>query len=171
MKIICVAGGSYKSFYLNYFINLSSCDLLIFNFGIIYDYDICKELTGSALVTRELMMLSKKLKAIVVAGVNIVYKGKTDKSIIVCDGEKIHISNVKIGAKIYIKKTSFVIGDESTQCKSNNKIILSSKRIYPNLAHCSKRKIYIFFDKFGVCLVENGKIKRKFNKFSKIILK
>ena len=39
MKIVCVSGGSYKSFYLNYYVNLKSCDLLIFNYGIIYDID------------------------------------------------------------------------------------------------------------------------------------
>ena len=171
MKIVCVAGGSYKSFYLNYFVKLYKCDLLVFNFGIIYDYDICDELTRQSIVTRELMMLSKKLRCIVVAGVNVVFKEKVDKSIIVCDGEKIHISKAKTGAKICIRKTCFIIGDENTEYKSNNKIILSSKRIYPNIEHCSKRKIYIFCDKFGVCLIEKGKLKRKFHKFSKIILK
>lgn len=171
MKIICVAGGSYKSFYFNYFVKLRRCDLLIFNFGIIYDYDICNELTRFGIVTRELMALSKKLHSVVVAGVNVVFKGKVNKSVIVCDGEKIHINKVKTGAKICIKKTHFIIGDETTDYKSNNKIILCSKRIHPNLERCSKRKIYIFCDKFGVYLVENGKLKRKFNKFSKIILK
>ena len=53
MKIVCVVGGSYKSFYINHFRNIQSCDLLVFNFGILYDYDMKEELLGSAVVTYE----------------------------------------------------------------------------------------------------------------------
>ena len=60
MKIVCVAGGSYKSFYLNYVTKLKKCDLLIFNFGILYDYDIHDELMGKGVVTKELMNLSNR---------------------------------------------------------------------------------------------------------------
>ena len=74
MKIVCACGGSYKSFYLNYFINLKSCDLLIFNFGIIYDYNLENETRGDRIVNKELSMLSKKLNATIVAGVNIIDK-------------------------------------------------------------------------------------------------
>ncbi len=171
MKIICVAGGSYKSFYLNYFVKLSRCDLLIFNFDIIYDYDICNELMKQAVVTKELMSLAKSLHSIVAAGVNVISKDTTHKSIIVCDGEKIHITSAKQGAKIFVKGKCFIIGTENTDYKKCNKIILSKKRIYPNINHCAKRKIYVFCDNFGVCIVENGKMNRKFNKYSKIILK
>ncbi len=171
MKIICVAGGSYKSFYLNYFIKLNKCDLLVFNFGIIYDYDICQELLKQSIVTKELMSLSNKLKTIVVAGINVISKDKNTKAIIVCDGEKINIVDAKIGAKIFIKGKCFVVGAENTNYKNYNKIVLSKKRIYPILSHCSKRKIYLFCDNFGVCIIENGILKRKFNKFSKFILK
>ncbi len=171
MKIICVVGGSYKSFYLNYFVKLNKCDLLIFNFGIIYDYDICRELTKNSIVTKELMSLAKRLNTIVVAGVNVIFKDKVKQSIIVCDGEKIHINSAKMGAKLFVKGKYFIVGTEATDYKKLNKIVLAKKRIYPNVNHCSKRKIYLFCDNFGVCVVENGKLKRKFNKFTKIILK
>ena len=170
MRIVCVAGGSYKSFYLNYFSKLSRCDLLIFNFGIIYDYNTFNELMGDAIVTKELMNLSQSMHGVVVAGVNVVGAEKV-KSIIVCDGDKIQLDKAISGARVHIKNHTFIVGDEHTDYKKANKIILCNKRIEPNLTHCSKRKIYIFCDKFGVNFVQNQKIIRKFNKYSKFILK
>ena len=170
MRIVCVAGGSYKSFYLNYFSKLSRCDLLVFNFGIIYDYNTFNELMGDALVTKELMNLSKALRCVVAAGAYVVGE-KRGKSIIVCNGDKIQIDKCAFGARIQIKKQTFIVGDEQTDYKKANKIILCDKRIEPNLAHCSKRKIYIFCDNFGVNFVQNKKMTRKFYKYSKFILK
>lgn len=170
MRIVCVAGGSYKSFYLNYFSKLSRCDLLIFNYGIIYDYNTFNELMGDAIVTKELMNLSQALHCIVVAGVYVVGAQKV-KSIIVCNGDKIQLDNAISGARIHLKNQTFIVGDEFTDYKKANKIILCNKRIEPNLTHCSKRKIYIFCDKFGVNFVQNQKMTRKFNKYSKFILK
>ena len=159
MKIVCVAGGSYKSFYLNYVINLRKCDLLIFNFGILYDYDIYDELMGKGIVTKELMNLSRRLDTQIVARIFIKYKNK------------IELNQISLGAKIIVKNKTFVIGDESTKTKSNNKIILSSKRLYPNLEHCALNKFYVFLDKFGVTFIEKRKMTRKFNKYSKFVLK
>ncbi len=171
MKIICVAGGSYKSFYINSFCKLAKCDLLVFNYGIIYNYDIKEELLGIALVTKELLYLSKKLHCTVVAGVYQVRANQKIKSIIFTDGDKIHLTNVQTGAHIHIKNYSFVVGDENTNYGNQHKIILSNKRIEPVLAHCSNNKIYIFCDKFGVNFVKNRKLTRKFNKIVKIYLK
>ena len=171
MKIVCVAGGSYKSFYLNYVINLQKCDLLIFNFGILYDYDIYDELMGKGIVTKELMNLSRRLDTQIVAGIFVKYKNKIEKSIIICNKDKIELNQISLGAKIIVKNKTFVIGDESTKTKSNNKIILSSKRLYPNLEHCALNKFYVFLDKFGVTFIEKRKMTRKFNKYSKFVLK
>ncbi len=171
MKIVCVAGGSYKSFYLNYFNKINKCDLLIFNFGIIYNYDIKEELLGNAVVTKELMSLSKALHCIVAAGVFQTNKNLKTKSIIVCDGDKIHLAQSKIGIPLHIGNKSFLIGDETANFYKHNKIVLCSKRLYPDETHCSKSKIYLFIDHFGVSFIENKKQSRKFNKISKIILK
>ena len=170
MRIVCVAGGSYKSFYLNYFSKLSRCDLLIFNYGIIYDYNTFNELLGDAVVTKELMNLSQTLHCVVAAGVYVVGAERV-KSIIVCNGDKIQLDKAALGARIHIKNQTFIVGDESTDYKKANKIILCNKRIEPNVLHCSLRKIYIFCDKFGVNFVQKQKLTRKFNKYSKIILK
>lgn len=171
MKIVCVSGGNYKSFYLNYFIKLRQCDLLLFNFGIIYDYVVSEELLKNAIVTKELMFLSKKLNAMVVAGVFVNNNNERIKSIIVCDGDKIHLNNIKKGAKISFKNITFIVGDENTNYLHYNKIVFSKNKIIPNLNNCSKRKIYLFCDKSGVSLVQKGEFERKFNKYSKFILK
>lgn len=171
MKIVCVSGGSYKSFYLNCFLNLNKCDLLVFNFGIIYDYDMIDEAIGKGIVSKEILMLSKSLGCQVVAGVNLISKGKSKKGFVCCDGEKLVICSVFDGCKIHIKNKDILVGVEWGKQKAKNKIILSNKRIFPNLESCSKDRFYIFCDNFGVNIVQNKKLKRKFCKYSKFILK
>ncbi len=171
MKIICVTKTSYKSFYLNYLKHINKCSLLVFNFGIIYDYDVKRELMQSGLVTKELFSLAKSLKAVVIAGVYVVSGNVRKKSIIVCDGEKINIAFASTGAKLYLNKKVIVIGDEKIKTNKTDKIVLTSNRIYPNINHCSQNRTYIFCDDFGTTVVKNKKITRNFNKYSKIILK
>ena len=170
MKIVVVTGGNYKSFYLNCFVKLRACDLLIFNYGIIYDYVVETEILHNAVVTNELMMLSHKLKCPVVAGVYVVSKERK-QSIIVCDGEKIHIFDAHQGATVYTKYKTFCIGVEGISLCKHNKIVLGDKRLYPSSEHCSKNKVYLFCDRFGVSLVENKTFKRFFSKYAQIILK
>lgn len=170
MKIVVVSGGNYKGFYLNCLIKLRSCNLLIFNFGIIYDYVVEDEILHNAVVTNELMMLSHKLRCPVVAGVYVVSKERK-KSIIVCDGEKIHIFDALEGGVVTADNKIFAIGVGGTNFHRCNKIILGDKRLYPNLEHCSKNKIYLFCDGYGVGLVENKTFKRFFSKYAQIILK
>ena len=181
MKIVCVSGGSYKSFYLNHFAKIKRCDLLIFNFGIIYDYVVKDELLDYGIVTKELLSLSNSLKAVVVAGVNVVQNNKTTKSLIVSDGEKIYLSTLKLGVKVClnddgsepwqenntnIKKThnktakhaynnQFVVGCKTTDFGRCNKIVFTEQKIKPYTTHCNPNKIYIFCNKFGVNVVKN----------------
>ena len=171
MKIIFVSGGSYKSFYLNHYLILKKCDLLVFNFGVIYDYVLKHENNGFGIVKPELTSIANRLNAKVVAGVNVIDNGQIKKSIIICDGKSIIIKPADIGAYLIVKNRRFAIGNEKCKAHANYKIILSKKRIYPIVSHCSLRKVYVFCDNFGLCLVQNGEIKRKFNKYSKIILK
>lgn len=168
MKLICVAGGSYKSFYLNYFLHTLSCDLLIFNFDIIYDYDEQEEKEVFPLVSTEIEAISKSLKTKVVAGVKLKKTGQ--KALLIYDGGKFEIKDLKFGAKVTIKNKIFVVGNEYTNYGNHHKIVLTQKRIFPNLNHCVRKKIYVFVDKFGVGVVKNKKISRKFCKYSKIIL-
>ena len=171
MKIVFVLGGSYKSFYLNYFLKLKRCDILVFNFNVLYDVELKKELQGQGIVFNELKELSKKLGAIVVAGVNVNTGFGTKKCIVVCNGEEIKFRPANIGTNINFKRHNILIGNEKCNKKNDVKIILSEERICPNVVNCSPKKVYIFCDKFGLIYIQNRKMKRKFYKYSKIILK
>ena len=162
MKIVCVAGGSYKSFYLNHFSKLKRCDLLLFNFGIIYDY-VCENETIDGVVSSELHHLANDLGAVVVAKVNIIKNGVKSKGIIVSNGKQIFISNLKLGVKVCLnnwhkgqnKIQQFIIGGRNTDFSNCHKILLSDQPIHPNVLHCSNNKIYIFCNKKGVEVVKN----------------
>ncbi|MCQ2564574.1 MAG: hypothetical protein MJ152_01770 [Clostridia bacterium] len=164
MKIICVSGGSYKSFYLNCFVKLKKCNMLLFNFGLFYDYVVSDELLKTGLVTKELMMLARQLNTCVVAGTYKVANGTKKKVVIVCDGDKLEIVDAEHGATINLGGTQFCIGDETMRCCKFNKIILTAKRIKPKLNHCIKQKTYIFVDNYGTTLVKNKKLTRKSQK-------
>ena len=145
--------------------------MLVFNFGIIYDYVQRDELLGKAVVTSEMLALSRMLGAVVVAGIFVVTRRYRRKAILLADGDKINIFDMINGARINIGDNVFVIGDEHTNYQAYHKVILSDRQIRPNLYKCSKHKIMIFCDKFGVNLVYGGKFERIFNKYTKIILK
>ncbi len=166
MKIVCVCGGSYKSFYLNCFVKLKKCNLLLFNFGLFYDYVVGDELLKTGVVTKELLMLARQLNAYVVAGTYMVANGVRKKVVIVCDGDKVEIVEAQNGAVINLKGTLFCVGDEKVRCTKFNKIILSSNRIKPKLNHCIKQRTYIFMDDYGTTLVKNKNLTRKSQKIS-----
>ena len=171
MKIVYVAGGSYKSFYLNCFLKLSKLNLLIFNYDILYDYNYSKELLGNNIVTKELMMLSKTLNCVVVAGIYVIRGSEKTKSLILCNGDKLEISKAQTGIEYNYNNVKYIIGDEKTNYKNSCRIVISNKRIYPVKEHCSFNKNYLFCDKHGVTIIQNQNLTRKFNKYSKIILK
>lgn len=184
MKIVCVSGGSYKSFYLNYFSKIKHCDLLVFNFDIIYDYVLKDEMFDFGVVSRELNLLAKTLNAIVVAGVYVVKNGKKTKSLIVSDGKNIYLSTFELGVKICLRKQSqrlnklnnedafvnFVVGGAKTNYEDSNKIVLNDKPINVKVDHCSNKKIYIFCSNHGVDVVKGKKLTRNFYKVSVINL-
>lgn len=171
MTIIYIAGGNYKSFYLNCFLRLSKCDLLIFNFNIFYDYNFNKEKQGSGVVTNEILEISQKLNCAVLAGVYSIKNNHKTKSIIFCDGRSFVMKSSYKGLKFYVKNMAFVAGEKNANFENHNKIIITSCKLKPNLLRCNKRKVYLFCDDYGVSCVVNKNLKRKFNKCSKIILK
>lgn len=169
MKIIYVAGGSYKSFYLNYFLKLKSCDLLIFNFGIFYN--LKNNLKVDPAVEKELHMLANKLKCKIIAGVYAYNERKKKKMFLLCNDKGIYVMPANKILNINLDKERFYVSlPELLSCNAN-KIVLSEKRLYPNVKSCSKKKAYIFCDNFGVTVVKNKNLRRKFHKYSKIILK
>ncbi len=167
MKIICISGGSYKSCYLNYLQKLKFCDLLIINFGVMY---VCNNNTRDnfEIVGNELFLLARRLQAVVVAGIEVVDNNTKRRVLMHCDGEKVIIDNTIL---LKLKKHRFIVCSNKSLVSKYDKIVLSEGRITPNIQHCNYRKRYIFCDSYGVSIVENRKLKRKFYKYSKIILK
>ncbi len=167
MKIFCVSGGNYKSFYLNAFLKIKGYDLLIINFGIMYDlFDPTDE---TDVVVSELKMLNDKAKVPIIAGVR-VGENKV-KKLMLSFNNKCHTFSLKDGVKIRVKNKTFVVGNKFTNYGNHSRIVLSENRVYPQAKHCSFQKIYIFCDNFGITKIEKRKISRKFYKYAKIILK
>ena len=108
MKIVFVLGGSYKSFYLNYFLKLSSCDILVFNFGVLYDVDMEAEESGKGLVFGELQGLAEKLGCEIVAGVNVKIGDKIKPAILRFAGGEFKIYNPHFGCKFNVKNKTIV---------------------------------------------------------------
>lgn len=170
MKIICVSGGSYKSCYLNFLQKIKSCDLLILNYGVLYTLDYAK-INEFDIVKDEMRMLSSRLHCKIVAGVFVKSGDRTYQSILLLDNNSLEIFGTHSCKTISVKNHKFSLCTNGNYSANCDKIILSTKRIHPNLSHCSRRRKYIFCDNFGVTIVEKKKLKRKFYKYSKIILK
>lgn len=169
MKIVVVSGGNYKNLYLNYLCKLQ-CDLLVINFGVLYDYRV-ENGYSTKLIKEELLMLAQQNNCVIIAGIYIINKKKKRKAFIESDGEQVAIHNVKHGVKFSFENKKFIIGDRNTCFNGCNIVLLSNKQIAIETLRCSRHKVYVFCDKHGVNCVVNKKLKRKFNKISKIILK
>lgn len=170
MNIVYIAGGKYKSFYLNYLKKIGKCELLIFNYGIFYDYNIRDE-TSINIITKELKCLAMLLKCRVLAGVNFVFSRVKQKYLILCENNNYKFETLKNGVNFFVGNVEFVAGGKHSNFLNKNKIVFTKSRIKPNDKRCNKNKIYLFCDDLGLSFVRNKKIKRKFNKCSKIILK
>lgn len=163
MIVYYVAGGSYKSFYLNYLKKINKCDLLIFNYGIFYSVSDANK----AVLTKEIIQISKMLQTVVIVGVKL----NDQKKVVVCVKGKIKLYSLYKGCVIKVKNKCFYIGAPYQKIYHYNKIIFTNKQIIPNLKACNKTRIYLFCDNKGVNFVVNKKLKRNFNKCSKFILK
>ena len=148
MIIFYVAGGSYNSFYLNYFLHLTKCNLLIFNFGVF------KNISKQE-ITKELIFIANKLKCKVLAGVEEDF----NKKIVICDKLNSSINKINENIKFTVCNREFNVTSDYSIQKSKNKIVFSDKQIIPNIKACSNKKVYLFCDKNGVNFVINKKLR------------
>lgn len=163
MVIYYVAGGSYRSFYLNNFLKIKRCDLLIFNYGVFNNiensFQCCQ-------LIKEVKSLSKKLNCAIIFIVSV----KKFKKIGFFNKKNVYfyhfnkILNVKICHKI------FAVGKLFSNFKAKNKIIFCDN-VNVNIKNCSENNTYLFCYDKKIEVVQDKKIKRNFNKCSKIILK
>jgi len=166
MRIVCVAGGSYKSFYLNRFLKLNKCDLIVFNFGIFYNIN-SKSSNKAKLIFQEIRDLSDCKNCVVVAGVVINY----NSFFVVCKNKAFKIYPSKYNVKLKVKDKVILITKGNTFSSVKNKIIFTNCKRCVNIKACSPNKNYIFIHDYGIDIVKNRKLKRNFNKCLNFILK
>lgn len=167
MKIMCVVGGSYKSFYLNYFTKIKNCDLIILNFGIMYDCS--RQIKNFEIVSKELNNIASEANTVVVAVVNMFHQGCIQKCLVCSNGKRLVVASLKTGIKICFSNLSvddFIVGNQATNYKSLNKIVFCEQKLKPNIAHCSKTKKYIFISEHEIALVTDKTLKFFNNKVS-----
>ena len=164
MEIIYVAGGSYKSFYINYFLKLKKCDLIVFNYSVFYNINNKQDFN---LVKNEIMQLSSIKNCKIIA----VLKIKDKKVFCFCNKTNFTIFNYNKGFIYKQAKEVFSVGVEYSRINAKNKIIFCDNRYVINLNACSKNKFYMFCYNKKLLCVRNKKIKIIFYKYSKIILK
>jgi len=171
MVVFFVSGGSYKFFYLNYFLKLKKCDLLIFN------YDIFNSVNSKIQIDyfyNEIKLLGEKLNCPIVVGAK--FNTNKTKRLIYYNLKIIYNFSFKKDITIRLKNKKYLIQPYHKTRLINNrnvfcKIVLSEEKLKVDAKSCSINKKYIFCDKQGLTFVENKKLKRNFNKCSKIILK
>lgn len=171
MKIVFVVGGSYKAFYLNHLKKFKKLDFLVFQEGILYDYDYYNELCGDRTVTQEMMELSKRLGCKIVARIKTNFLGGIETKWLYCDGKKLVLSNLHYLKLFYNTKTIFFADKQLLNKPKNLTIILTENRLkLKNRAKFCPSNLLIC-DKRGVELKKNGKIARKFIKICYFSLK
>jgi len=162
MNIVFVVGGSYKAFYLNNINKLKNVDLLVFQEGLLYDFDCFNETYGMKIVSNELQYLCQKLECKIVALVNSNLFGLSKKELLYADDKDVFL--VGDNLKLVLKEKVVEIGFKNVFSNSNVNIKLNSGCNDPVIKKCNYKKIYFYCNKKGVSCVKMGKLKRKFRK-------
>ena len=166
MKIGFVVGGSYKGFYINHLNECKDLDILVFQEGLLYEYDYYNENFGAKTVTKEILNLSKKLHCKIFAKIKTNLLGNLKNEILYCDGEKVTIICPERYIKILINKKSviFTLKNVLFDCADifitliKNRLEIKNNKKY-------RHKNTFLCDKRGVDYVKNGRMIRKFRKF------
>ena len=166
MKLAFVVGGSYKAFYIN---NLKKCkgvDLLVFQEGLLYEYDYYNEHFGSKIITKELLSLARRLNCVILAKIKSNFANQKCEEILYCDSEKLLTFSADRYIKMFIKGKRVIFSLKNVFFECADIFI----RIIKNRAEMKKirqkcHKQTFLCDKYGVEYVKKGKINRKFRKF------
>ncbi len=171
MKILFVVGGSYKAFYLNNIHKYKKLDLIIFQENILYEYDYYNELLGEQTITNEMISLAKKFKCKIIAKIKTNLCGIKKDEILYCDKNGVKIINNNRFLKICVKDKQICISNYYLTNKSDyfiyffknkNDFYLPENRTR-QCNYLNKSAIFVC-DKFGVDLLINKNMTRKFRK-------
>lgn len=166
MKIAFVVGGNYKAFYINHIEECKGVDILVFQEGLLYEYDYYNEHFGSKVVTKEMLNLANKLNCVILAKIKTNLSNEIHDEILYCDGEKVLTFNSDRYIKIFSKgkRIIFSLKNVFFEC-ADIFIRLTKNRVEMKKIRQKCHKRTFLCDKHGVEYVKNGKIKRKFRKF------
>lgn len=172
MKILFVVGGSYKNFYINHLKKYKNLDLLIFQQGLLYDYDYCDEMLGEKIVTNEVLNLVDILHCKVIGKVNTNLLGNKKEEILYADENGVKIIDIRNQLFLKIKNKNIEISLNKTPKIYSDLVI----KIIHNKNEClyqrfSKNKKYLICDKRGVLFVNKNKKIKKFRKICYFTLK
>lgn len=152
MRFLFVVGGSYKGFYLNQIGKVGRVDLIVFQQGIIYDFDYAEEYCGNGVVGKELIALSRRFDCPIVAlGYNAFF-GKREKCFIVCVNGKISIIPAYKNVNLYIHGKLILISNNPYEIENadkyfsfilltNKKVQINSNKLAKNLFICDNNSV------------------------------
>ena len=166
MKIAFVVGGNYKAFYINHIEECKGIDILVFQEGLLYEYDYFNESFGNKTITKEMIGLAKKLNCVILAKIKTNLFNKSCNEILYCDGIKVLTFSGDRYIKLYLKgkRVIFSLKNVFWGC-ADIFIQLTKNRLEMKKIRQKCHKQTFLCDKHGVEYVKNGKIKRKFRKF------
>ena len=167
MKFLFVMGGSYKSFYINELNNIKKIDLLIFNQNIFYDFDYEQEYLQDAPVTKELIALNNKFHCPIIVFGYSKFMNVRQKCFIICVNGKVSVIEDSHDVYLYIKGKTILIGNKIYK---NSKVFATISKINENdnwkFISKNNQNNYFICNKKCVLRLQNGKIYRKFRKYS-----
>lgn len=142
-------------------------DLIVFQQGIIYDFDCAEEYVGNGVVSKELVALNTKFNCpIVVFGYEIFF-GKRERCFIVCVNKKISIVPIYKDVNLYVKNKLIAISNKINEIKFANKyfafILMRDKNVKINPNKLAKNLFVC--DNSGVTRWQGENFYKKFRKY------
>lgn len=162
-----MVGGSYKGFYLNQIHKVGRVDLIVFQQGIIYDFDCVEEYVGNGVVSKELVALNIRFNCPIVVFGNEIFLGKRERCFIVCVNKKVSVIPIYKDVSLYIKNKQILISNEINKIKYADKyfafILMRDKNI--KLIPNKLSKNLFVCDRRGVIRFQEGIFYKKFRKY------
>ncbi len=163
MKILFVVGGSYKAFYLNNINKYKRLDLIVFQDGLLYEFDYYNEMFGDKTISNEMMSLCKKFRCKIIAKIRTNLFGKKYEEFLYCDKNGIKIIKTSRYFKIFVKNKQILISNYFLPIKSDYFVYFAGNKNECKPSKTQKSVIFVC-DKTGVDLHYDKFMMRKFRK-------
>lgn len=158
MNILFVVGGSYKAFYLNNINKYRCLDLIVFQQGILYEFDYYNEFFGDGTIINEMLYLRKKFGCTIIAKIKTNLCGASKDEFLVCDEKGISIIDANRYFKVFVKGRVVLISKTAQRIGCDFEICFDS-----NANNMTKPPVFVC-EKRGVVLYRRKIVMRKFRK-------